>query len=278
LAKAYPWTFRTKLELAVELLRWLTLWLSPLGKARWLVVDGGYAKRPFLRAALALGWTVFSRLRKDAALSSVPSVQRRPGQRGPLPRYGHERIDLAKRAGQKRGWQQITCQQYGRPVLKTIKTFEATWRPVGGRLRVVIVREPRGWLAFFCTDVRVPARTILETLADRGAIEQTFKDLKEVWGAAQQQVRNVYACLGAFAVNLTLHSLVEAWAWTRADQDLVDRRAAPWDREDRRPSHADKRRALQREMLQHETQAVLQASANPNEFQQFLTRLLQLAA
>ena len=69
---------------------------------------------------------------------------------------------------------------------------------------MVIVREEDGWLAFFCTDPAVSAVAFLETMADRGAIEQTFKDIKEVWAAGQQQVRNVYASIGAFAVNLTL--------------------------------------------------------------------------
>jgi hypothetical protein len=35
----------------------------------------------------------------------LPSARRRPGQRGPLPTYDKGRIDLAKRAGQERGWQ-----------------------------------------------------------------------------------------------------------------------------------------------------------------------------
>jgi hypothetical protein len=113
--------------------------------------------------------------------------------------------------------------QYGQKVVKTIKTFEATWRPAGGRIRVVLVREDDGWLAFCCTDPTMPVTAILETMADRGAIEQMFKDLKEVWGAGQQQVRNGYACLGAFAVNLTLYSVVEAWAWSRGAVELVDR-------------------------------------------------------
>ena len=169
LAKAYPWTFRTKLELAAELVRWLTVWLGRTGKALWLVADGGYAKRPFLRPVLTLGLVVFSRLRKDAALRSLPTTPRRRGRRGPLPTYGKDKIDLAKRAGHQRGWRPVECVQYGRRVVKTIKTFEATWQPVGGRLRVVIVREHDGWLAYFCTDPRVTAETILEVMADRGA-------------------------------------------------------------------------------------------------------------
>ncbi len=50
---------------------------------------------------------------------------------------------------------------------------------------------------------------ILEAMADRGVIEQLFKDVKEVWGAGQQPVRNVYASIGAFTVNLVLYSVVE---------------------------------------------------------------------
>lgn len=278
LAKRYPWTFRTKLELAVELARWLCVWLGGLGKELRLVVDGAYAKRPFLKPVLALGVLVFSRLRKDADLRTLPATTRRRGSRGPLPTYGKGRIDLAKRAGHKRGWQRLTCLQYGKPVVKTIKTFEATWRPAGGRIRVVIVREVKGWLAYFCTDPAVTAATILEAMADRGAIEQLFHDVKEVWGAGQQQVRNVYASIGAFTVNLVLYSVVEAWAWARAEEELVDRRGSPWDTEERRPSHADKRKAVQHEILGKEIQAALGERTKREEFQALAMRLLHLAA
>ena len=221
---------------------------------------------------------VFSRLRRDADLRSLPPTRRRRGRRGPLPTYGRDKIDLAKRAGQKRGWRRVECVQYGKRVTKTIKTFEATWRPAGGRIRVVIVRERDGWLPYFCTDPAVTAETILETMADRGAIEQTFKDVKEVWGAGQQQVRNVYAGIGAFAVNLTLYSLVEAWAWSRPEGVLVDRSRSPWDTQERRPSHADKRKALQREILRQEIQALVAGRAKRREIQELVTRLLDLAA
>ncbi len=276
LAKQYPWTFRTKLHLGVELVRWLTVWLAGLDRRLWLAVDGAYAKRPFLKPVLALGVTVFSRLRKDAHLLSLPPSQRRRGQRGPLPRYGKERLDLAKRAGQKRGWQRVACWQYGERVVKKVKTFLATWRPAGGVIRVVLVREPSGWLAYLGTDPTVSAADVLEMMADRGAIEQTFKDVKEVWGAGQQQVRNVYANVGAMAVNLIWYSLVEAWAWLRREEELVTRPA--WDEEPRRPSHADKRRALQREILRQEIHAVVGERPQWQQFQDLATRLLDLAA
>jgi hypothetical protein len=278
LAKAYPWEFRTKLQLAAELAGWLAGWLCHAGKALWLVADGAYAKRPFLKPALALGVVVFSRLRKDARLWGLPSARRRPGQRGPLPTYGKEKIDLAKRAGQTRGWQRVECVQYGERVRKAVKTFEATWRPAGGRIRVVIVREQDGWLAYFCSDPAVSAAVVLEVMADWAALEQTFKDVKEVWGAGQQQVRNVYASVGAFAVNLLMYSVVEVWAWARGEEELVDRCGSPWDTEERRPSHADKRKALQREILREEIRAALGEGAETQEFHDLVTRLLNWAA
>jgi hypothetical protein len=278
LARECPWAFRTKLALAVELVRWLVRWLGDTGKALWLVVDGGYAKRPFLRPVAQLGAVVFGRLRKDARLRGLPPPRRPRGRRGPTPRYGKGRIDLAKRAGQKRGWRRVECAQYGRRVVKTIKTFLATWRPAGGAIRVVLVRERDGWLAFFCTDPAVSAAAVLEAMAARGAIEQAFKDLKEVWGAGQQQVRDVYASVGAFTVNVTLYSVVEAWAWGRDAAELVDRGRSPWDTQERRPSHADKRKSLQREVLRAEMRAVLGERADQQEIQELTQRLLGLTA
>jgi hypothetical protein len=81
--------FRTKLALAAGQLRWLKVWAGHLFTEFWAVADGAYAKRPFLRGARGHGFTVVSRLRKDAALWSVP-VPAAAGQRGPgrPPTYG----------------------------------------------------------------------------------------------------------------------------------------------------------------------------------------------
>jgi hypothetical protein len=281
LAKVPPergWSFRTKLELAAAQLCWLAPWVERWAEERWVVVDGGYAKRAFLGAARQEGFTVVSRLRKDAALWSLPATKRQPGQRGPLPTYGKQRINLAKRAGHKEGWQQVECLQYGERVSKKVKTFLATWRPAGGVIRVVLVQEEQGWIPFFCIDPEASVKDILEAAADRGAIEQTNKDLKEVWGAGQQQLRNITANVGAFNLNGWLHTTVEAWAWERSDEQLVERQDSPWDDPTRRPSHADKRKALQREVLRQEIETVLAQPPDPQRFRELAEKLLDLAA
>jgi hypothetical protein len=273
-----PRPFRTKLEMAVEQLQWLVPWVEDDFAQRWVAVDGGYAKRPFLRPAKLAGWVVVSRLRKDAQLWDLPPTERRDGQRGPMPTYGKKRMVLAKRAAQPHGWEEVQCVQYGERVTKTIKTFLATWHPAGGMIRVVIVKEDHGWVAFFCTDPKATAVEILEAMADRGAIEQTNRDVKEVWGAGEQQVRNVYSNEGCFNLNLWLHSLVEVWAWDKEEADLVDRSGSPWDREPRRPSHADKRKALQRVVLQAEIEEALSGRPTKERIRELAQRLLDLAA
>jgi len=272
-----PRDFRTKLEMAVEQLLWIKPWVENDFEQLWVVVDGGYAKKPFLQGAKRAGFTVVSRLRKDAALCSLP-LPKPAGQRGPQATYGKERISLAKRAGQTRGWQQVECVQYGEKVTKTIKTFLATWRPAGGAIRVVLVKEEDSWIPFFSPNPEVTAVEILEAMADRNAEEQVFKDEKGVWGAGQQQVRNVYSNEGCFNLNLWMYSLVERWAWDEAEEDLVDRSASPWDTETRRPSHNDKRKALQRVTLQAEIEEALAGRPTKERLRELAERLLALAA
>jgi DDE superfamily endonuclease len=269
--------FRTKLELAVELLRWAKPWLGLLGLPIWVVADGAYAKADFLKPAKALGITVVSRLRKDAALRTLPGPGP-AGKRGRPRTYGEDKIDLAKRGGQRRGWSSDTFDLYGEKVVKKYKTFLATWRPAGGVIRVVLVDEPTGWRAYFCTDTSASVADILTTVADRFCLEIAFRECKQIVGAGQQQVRFLWANVGAFHVCLWTYTMTEAWAWGREAEELVDRSASPWDKASRRPSHADKRRAWRRELLGEEIRATLRPEATEAEIQATADRLLNLAA
>jgi len=269
--------FRTKLELGVELMRWAKCWLGMLGKPLWLVADGAYATAPFLKPMRALAVTVVSRLRKDANLRTVPAA--RPGTRGRPRIYGEQRIDLAKRGGQKRGWVTTTFTLYGKPTAKRYKTFVATWRPAGGAIRVVLVDEPTGWVAFFCTEPTATVADILGCVANRFALETTFRDCKDIVGAGQQQVRRPRASVGAFHVCLWTFAMTEAWAWERGQGELAGHRSSsPWDDGARRPSHADKRRAWRRELLAEQINTVLRPGLTEAEMRDAAECLLNLAA
>jgi hypothetical protein len=271
--------FQTKLEQAAALVEWLAEGLKNAGKRLWVVVDGAYAKRPFLERVLKAGATVVSRLRRDAALWSVPEVvpagQRR---RGRPRKYGAERISLAKRAGHARGWQRGTFTLYGQETLVCYKTFLATYKPVGGLIRVVLVREDEGaWRAYFCTAANATVAEILEAVADRAAIEQNYHDLKEVHGAGQQQLRNYWANIAAWHLTMWLHTLIELWAWPKRHGEVVDRSASPWDDAERRPSHADRRNALRRSCLQAEYQHEAARAGFARKTRRLWAKLLKLA-
>jgi hypothetical protein len=276
----HNWKFHTKLELAAgQILKFAKL-AKAAGKTIWTVADGAYAKRPFLKPLRAAGITVVSRLRKDAHLNDLPPKLKKGERRGRgQPRkYGKGRIHLARRAAHPLGWQVVECFSYGERVEKTIKTFLATYRPAGGLIRVVIVKEEEGCEYFFCTDPDASPREIVEAFADRAAIEQDFHDVKEVWGAGQQQVRNIWTNIAVFNLNLWVHTLVECWAWHKPVKEIRDRQHSPWDDPERRPSHADRRKALRYETLQNEYLSLPATHRRSSRIRALYDRLLQLAA
>ena len=271
------WRFATKLQLAARQVEWLVPILKKAGKTVWIVIDGGYTKRPFLRLSNVV---VVGRLRKDAALRDLPR-KTKPGQhrkRGRPRKYGKNKISLAKRAGQKRGWQTVECLLYGKTATKTYKTFLATYQPVGDVIRVVLVKEKHGWLAFFCTDPDANLVEILEAFADRATIEQDFHDVKEVWGTGQQQVRNIWTNVAVYNLNLWMHTLVEMWSWDQSHRELCDRSDSPWDDAERRPSHANRRKALRQLMMQNELSTLTAAWWLPRKIIDLAQRVMALAA
>ena len=100
---------------------------------------------------------------------------------------------------------------------------------------------------------------ILETFADRATIEQDFHDVKEVWGTGQQQVHNIWTNVAVYQLNLWMHTLVELWAWSKSRKQLCDQTDSPWDDALRRPSHANRRKALRQYIMRNELSTVTAA-------------------
>ncbi len=150
LEEKYAWKFRTKLELAVDLVTWFLKSVRSLGVECkiWLVTDGAYAGRPVLKPLTDLGVVIFSRLRKDACLFDLPPAPK-PGKRGTNRIYGFHRISLAKLVSAADGWESMTYHCRGSMVTRGYKTFLATSKLVSGVVRVVIVRfDDGGWWSY----------------------------------------------------------------------------------------------------------------------------------
>ena len=274
--RRYKWKFRTKLELAAKQMVTFAEVAKAAGKTVWVVADGAYANGPFIKPLRAAGVTVVSRLRKNAKLFTLPQPAKKRGPGQPR-KYGTKRMHLAPRAAHRLGWETMECFVYGERVTKTVKTFLATYEPARGVIRVVIVKETHGCEFFFCTDPEATPREIVEAFADRSSIEQDFHDVKEIWGAGQQQVRNIWTNVAVFNLNLWVHTLVECWAWNKPVDEIRDRADSPWDDPERRPSHADRRKALRRETLQNEYSSLSTSHRRSSRIRGLYELLLQLA-
>ena len=269
--------FQDKLQQAAELVKWASQCCKRLGKQLWIVTDGGFTKARFLKPAIRMGATIITRLRKDAALHDLlePVKNRKPGR----PRKYGKRIYLCHKAAEKQGWFKVQATLYRRQETKQVKLFKATYRPAGGQVLVLIVQEAIDcWRAYMCTNLSATAEQILEAVSDRMAIEQNFADLKEIEGAGQQQVRNYYANVGAFHLNMWVHTLIELWAWGQKTSAVCDRSDSPWDDQFRRPSHADKCSCLRREVLKRTFFETFGHSRKNRKIARQFYKLMKLAA
>ena len=274
----YGWKFRTKHELALELVQWFMAWCRGLGWnfTVWTVFDGAYAARPLLIPLMQLGVTVVSRLRKDAALFDLPVTETQT-RRGRKRKYGLHKLSLKKRAASAGGWTTMTYLCRGVEVTRQYKTFLATTELVGGTIRVVLLRyEDGSWAPYFCTDTSASVHDILTTVAARWSLEEHFHDMKEVWGAGEQQVRNVWSNIACWHLNQWMCTLVELCSWDVPAEQLVDRSDRSWDNPERRPSHADKKRRIAREMLRETINTALCLPPNPLEIRRLVENLLTL--
>ena len=246
--KNWGLSFKSKTEQAVELSKWAYNCCKNLSKQLWIVTDGGFTRASFLRPVIKMGAVAITRLRKDAVLyAELKQPAKR--KRGRPRKYG-KRIILANTVKSSDGWFKVKAVLYGKEEVKDVKVFKALYKPAGCMVQVLIVRESEDcFRAFMCTGLTASAQEMLEAVADRYAIEQNFSDIKEIEGAGQQQVRTIGGNIGAFHLNLWLHSIVELWAWKRNAKVLCNRSDSPWDDANRRPSHADKCAALRREVL-----------------------------
>ena len=270
-------SFKSKTEQAVELAKWAYNCCKNLGKHLWIVTDGGFTRASFLKPVIKTGVVVVTRLRKDAVLyDQVKQPKKR--KRGRPRKYG-KRIKLANIVKKSDGWFKIKAVLYGKEETKEVKVFKALYKPAGCIVQVLVVKESKDcFRAFMCTDLTASAIQILEAIADRYAIEQNFSDIKEIEGAGQQQVRTLGSNVGAFHLNLWLHSLVEMWAWSKSAKVLCNRSDSPWDDVFRRPSHADKCAALRREVLKQTFFVGSDKSHEINKIHKQFYKLLKLVA
>jgi hypothetical protein len=243
--------FRTKNDLAVEMLRGQ----AEMHKGKHLAVfDGAFAVgnvvRPLADPEPDQPRIDFvTRLRHDARLCALPPTKRRPGQRGPTPRWGKP-LPPPRQGGRWPGaWQQGQAFLYGRVRTVRWKEVVCQWRVLGWRVPVkAVVAEVEGYRERFhlvSSATELTGLAIVELFCARFREEDGFRDLKQRLGWEECRAwtkKPVLRTSWAQMVTMSVLRLLQLELEQRGQEDWWLR--PPWNRRKTRPSILDLERLL----------------------------------
>lgn len=239
---------RKKTQLARELLDVFHTWAGERQVA--VAMDAAYCNDTVLRG-LPPGVMVFGAMRPDAVLTALPHTRARhcPG-RPPVRGRTLPKPEALARSSH-RPWSRTKALLYGKLQTVEYKLCDAQWYRVAGTrlLRIVVVRTTQGRIpvrVFFCTDITLCARAILEGYSQRWSIEVCFRDLKQLLGFADSSARTQAAVERTAPFVGIVYSVLVLWAVQHAS-DLAHRMVPfrPWYTHKHGLSFADILRAAQ---------------------------------
>lgn len=248
-------TFKTRNELALEMLDLLTQWLPE--RAFLLLADGGYGGQGLV-TGLPERCEFLSRMRSDAALYEL-APRRQRGQRGRPRKKGPKLPRLNRIASHpKRPWHRVDVNVRGKKRRCEVKEFVALWYRTSRakRLKIFIVRYEEktrsgkvqtreGYL--YTTDLNMSAREAIEWYGLRWGIEVMIRDAKQM-GVGEAPVRAKRSVERVIPFGLLTMATIIHWHLS-SGQGLDAVRKRPWWREDRAPSFSDMRAALRDAIL-----------------------------
>ena len=265
----------TLIELAAQMINEVHQWF-PKRPFR-VVADGFYATL----AGKDMGAvTMISRIKRNANLYDLPP-KRRKKRRGRPRTRGKKLAKLEKMAAHIQNWQMVTFRQRGKTAKRLVYTRVVLWYAVSRKpILLVISRDPNGKEKddfFFTTDVTMDPAEVLACYADRWAIEDTFKNTKQLLGGQQPQTYKAKGPERAAGLSLWLYSMV--WFWYLKQKS--GRRyfnVQPWYRQKSSPSFADALSCLRRELWRERIKYMFGISAVHDKKFQFVLEALAPAA
>jgi hypothetical protein len=197
-----------------------------------------------------------TRLRHDARLCALPPGRRRPGQRGPTPKWGKP-LAPPRQGGRWPGeWQHGKAFLYGRVRHVRWKEVVCLWRVLSWQVPVkAVVAEVEGYRGRFhlvSSATELTGLQVVELFGARFRQEDGFRDLKQRLGweecrawTKKPVLRTSWAQMAA----LSLLRLLQFQLQRRGQEDWWLR--PPWNKRKTRPSILDVERLLrsQREAL-----------------------------
>ena len=244
--------FQTKCELLVALARQQA---PGLPGPHLLVADGGFALRSVVRPLVRPATPTLpridflTRLRRDARLCALPVTTRRPGQRGPLPKWGR-RLPPPRQAGRWPGaWQEGRVFIYGRQRSVRWKEVVCLWRVLGWEVPVkavvAVVEGYRKRFTLVSSACDLSGLQMVELFCARFRQEDGFRDLKQRlgWEECRAWTQNpIERTTQALFVALTALRLLQLRLTEEAGESWWLH--PPWNRHKTRPSVLDVERLL----------------------------------
>lgn len=263
------------IDLAVEMVNEVRQWLPQRGFR--VVGDGFYAT---LAGKQWNGVAIISRMKRNANLYDLPPKRRKKGRGRPRTK-GRKLAKLEKMAAHIRNWKKVTFRQRGKTIERLVYTRVVLWYKVSRKpILLVISRDPAGKEKddfFFTTDLTMTAAEVLECYNDRWAIEDTFKNTKQLLGAQQPQTFKRKGPERAAGLGLWLYSVV--WLWYLKQKS--GRRyfiVQPWYWHKINPSFADAIACLRHQLWKERINCMFGKSAVHDKKFQYLLEALAPAA
>ena len=269
-------SFKTKGQLALEMIEKLTQWLP--GRRIVLLVDGNYADH-HLMLRLPKNVEVVSRVRYDAALWAPRP--KRAGRIGRPRLHGRKLPRPAERVARRpKEWTPIHLPN-GRQY--QVQTWTALWWKVFGQrpIRIVATRRPgsqRRPEFFYTTDLTLSVEQTMEYYTDRWAIECLFHEVKERMGFEEPQCRTEKAVERTTPFLLWTAAVTQAWFLTQNRADLIGWRPRWWSKarkDNAPPSFSEMLAAMRRELLRG---GLIHTSTSETQLRETLNALVESAA
>jgi hypothetical protein len=262
-------------ELAMQMISEIRQWL---GERPFRVVgDGFYAT---LAGKVPDSVTIISRIKRNAILYDLPP-KRKKKRRGRPCTKGRKLAKLEKMAAHIQNWQTVTFRQRSKTIKRLVYTRVVLWYAVSRKpILLVISRDPEGKEKddfFFTTDLTMTGAEVLECYNDRWAIEDTFKNTKQILGGQHPQTFKGKGPEHAAGLSLWLYSVV--WLWYLSQKSR--RRCfivLPWYRQKINPSFSDAIGCLRRELWMERINCMFGKSAVHDKKFEFLLEALAPAA
>ena len=265
----------TLIELAQQMIIEATPWFPE--RQFQVVGDGFYA--PLAGKDLSDA-TMISRLQRNAEMYDLPS---QPKKKGPgRPRTKGKRLaSPEKMAPRVKNWRRVEVCERGRTRTRLVYARKVLWYRVSHQpILLVISRDPQGKEKddfLFSTDVTMDPATVIGIYADRWAIEDTFKNTKQLMGGQEPQTFKGQGPERAAALSLWLYSMVWLWYLLQKSNKRTFM-VAPWNPMKATPSFADALRGLRRERWTERIKHMFGTSAVHDKNFKFLLEALAPAA